>query len=364
MSEVVEHALGVWLNQRHEDYLQDAGLGYSSIKDVYLSPVEWWNSSPYNPLRPPPKADTVAFKRGAALHTHVLDGPKVYEKVYGQAPTKESHPEFLDTVSELKDACRLLTLPTVGLKGELIERLLRANAPVKILSIERQRYLLSGKMDVSEEDDTRIRLLYRMMMRSRDELKLADQDSLTLKEALENALTEVSVYWVDEAGVRQRARFDILKPNFTGDLKSITQWKKSNFRGALLTEIIQRGYMIQAAHYHFGREALRVAVAEGRVFGGNKTQRKLLERISRADAWAWVFIFAKMDGAPQVRGIVIQPDSGQVAKAIQQREEALANFVYYRDFHGGLTVPWFDPDVVWEPQDNEWPQFSILGDAG
>lgn len=355
--------LGVHIGLRHRDHIADSGLGYTAIKDIFLSPIEWWDASEHNSFREPPE-EKDAFDRGEALHVHTLDGPKVYKRVYGIAPTKKTHPDYLDLVDSLQRACAAHGLSNHGLKSDLIARLVRAKAPVKILEHERSLFRRSGKKEIGERDDARIKILYAMMMRSRDELKISDRESLTLKQALTGALTEVSVFWEDGEGIRQRARFDILKPNFSGDLKSITHWKKSNFDKALLSEIIHRGYMIQCAHYHEGRHELRRAVAEGRVFGGNKTQRKRLDRIAEADLWAWLFVFGKMDGAAQVKGIIIRPEtSGQFAKAKTQREEALAMYLYHRELHGGLDRPWFDPNVVFEPEETAWPQFSVLGQA-
>lgn len=363
MTELVEHALGVHLRQRHEDYLEDHGLGYSAIKDIFLSPIEWWDSSPHNPLRVEPDPEgKKAFKRGEALHTFTLYGEKTYARTYGVRPNRQTHPDALETVRELTAACAGAGLSTHGLKMDLARRLVDYKVDVEVLPILQERFdLRDGRKVIDQHDDFRIRLLQRMMMRTATELKLPE-GSMTIRQALTNALTEVSVYWIDENGIRQRARFDVLKPVFSGDLKSITQWKKTNFKKALLEEVIMRGYMIQAAHYEEGRIQLRKAVAEGRVFGGTKRELKLLERIARSDYWAWVFIFAKMDGAAQVRSIVIRPDaSAQFIKAQQQREEALANFLFQREFHGGLDTPWFDPEVVWEPAEDEWPLFSVLG---
>lgn len=364
MSALVEWELGVHLNQRHEDYLQDHGLGYSSVKDLFLSAVEWWETSVHNPLREVDENEEgkLAFLRGGALHAYVLDGERKYNRWYGVRPNKASHPEALDTIAELAAECVRMNLSPRGVKSELIHRLIMAKTPKPILEVLQQEFRESGRKAISLVDHTRIVRLSRIMMRSADEMRLLDGQKTTIRDILKGALTEVSVYWVDENGIRQRARFDILKPNLTGDLKSITRWRKTNFRGELLREIIFRGYMIQAVHYHEAREALRKAVAEGRVFGGNKTQRKLLERIARSDYWAWAFIFAKMSGAPQVKGIVVRPDSGQFQKAQRQREEALANFLYNRELHGGLDVPWYDPEVIWEPAENDWPAFSDLGD--
>lgn len=371
MSDLIEHAPGVHLGQRHEDYLQDHGLGYGGVKDNYLNPIEWWDGSPHNPLREQAGDDEdrkLAFLRGAALHTFALDGEKVYDKVYAVRPTKARHPEALDTVDELMDACRKAGLDTRGRKADLVQRLVTARkrgAPtligVDILADLQRVFDFSGKKNIAPKDDRRIRLLHRMMMRTAAEWKLGE-DSITLRDALHGGLSEVSVYWIDENGIRQRARFDKLKPNLSIDLKSITRWKKSNFKEELLKEVILRGYMIQAAHYQVARQELRKAVAEGRIYGGTKTQRRLLERIAKSDYWGWFFVFAKMDGAAQVKGILIRPETdAQFDRAKKQREEALAKFLYHREFHGGLDVPWFDPEVVFEPTETDWPLFSVLG---
>lgn len=362
MAQLTRHELGVHIGQPARLYLDDCGLGYSAIKENYLSPVEWWEKSPYNPKR---TAETLtpAFFRGEAFHMHVLDGPKVYEKTFAVLPTKDSHPDYLDTVPQLAGACARHGLSTHGTKPELIARLIKAKAPVKIL--DHERYLLGakkGRRSISETDDTRIRILHRMMMRSPGELRLPDGDHFTLAQALKNALTEVSIYWVDENDIRQRARFDILKPNFTGDLKSITDWRTGDFKLSLLREIVFRGYLIQQAHYFEARQQLRRAVDEGRVFGGNKTQRKRLGEIAAAEAWAWIFIFGKMDGAAQVRGIVLDHINSRFTRAQEQRQQALAMHGYYRDFFDGYDTPWFDPDVIWTPEEEDWTFLAGFGD--
>lgn len=358
-----EHALGVHLNQPAREYLRDVGLGYSSIKDNVLSPIEWWESSPYNQAHIPP-APTKAFINGEAFHMHVLDGPKVYNRTFTVLPTRETHPEYLDTVPELVQACARHKLSTHGTKPELIQRLVRAKAPVKILDHERSLAgARRGRRDIPQPVDRRIRKLYAMIMRSPQELRLPDGDHMTLAMALKNALTEVSVYWIDENGIRQRARFDILKPNFTGDLKSITSWNAPDFKRGLLREIVLRGYLIQQAHYFEGRQQLRIAVAEGRVFGGNKTQRKRLEEIAKAEAWGWLFIFGKMDGAAQVRGIVLDHANSRYTKAQEQRTQALAMHNYFREWFDGYDEPWFEPEVIWEPQDEDWPMMASFNEG-
>ena len=360
MAQFTRHELGVHLGQPARDYLADVGLGYSAIKENVISPVEWWHKSPFNPTRKAPTW-TKAFFRGEATHTFFLDGKRMYERMFAVYPTASSHPHYLDTVAQLQMACAQHGLSTLGNKPDLIKRLIKAKAPVKILEHERGLILRKAKREIAEEDDTRIRILYAQAMRDPKELMLPDGEHLTLKDAFANALNEVSVYWIDEFGIRQRARFDFLKPNFTGDLKSITDWNAGDFRTALLREVVFRGYLIQQAHYREARHQLRIAVDEGRVFGGNKTQRKRLGEIASAEDWAWLFVFAKLDGAPQVRGIVTNHDNPRYSRAVEQRMKALTLHTAYHEFFGGYETPWFDPDVIWTPTDEDWPMMGEFG---
>lgn len=359
---MTEHAPGVWLNQRHADYLEDDALGYTAIVDLAASPVEWWHDSKNNPFRPVPPVN-LAFARGEALHVRTLYGPKAYDRLYGVNPTLRSHPGYIDLVRDLQEACFKNNLPAVGAKPELIDRLIRAKAPVQLLAAAQREFAKSGKLPIDEADDARIKILWQLIFRSRQELKTNDGEMITAAEALKNALTEVSVFWVDENGIRQRARFDWLKPNISGDLKSITEWRRSDFKVSLLREIIIRGYHVQWAHYDEARRQLCIACDEGRVFGGNKTQRKRLMAIADSAAWSWMWIFAKMDGAPRVRGIIPHPEAGQYAKAVAIRREALAMYLHHFELFDGLKNPWLDLDVMWEPEETDWPSFVDLLDT-
>jgi hypothetical protein len=370
MAQFVEHELGCHLNLRHDSYIQDSGLGYGALVENLKSPIEYWHASAWNPLRPTPP-ENKGFLQGTAAHTKFLDGVKVYDKVYGVRPSRATHPRALVTTTEISAELRKRKLSTSGLKPELVRRLADADPTLPILDNLQAQFERSGKIGLPLEIDFAITQLHAMAMKTREEMRLPDGSQLTIREALAGGLAEVSVFWIDENGIRQRARFDKLKPNVTIDLKTITDWKKSDFRKSLLRETILRGYVVQAAHYDEARRQLRIAVAEGRVWGGNKTQRKMLERIARAETWGWMWIFAKMNGAPQVKGIVLPrvlpweidannpQTSTQYNEAVQQRATALLQYQYYKDFFG-LENAWFDTEIIWVPQHDDWPPFLSL----
>lgn len=363
--ELIEHADGVYLNLREDRYLGDYALGYTAVRTIKKNPIEWWYESPFNTVLPVEAKDQKTFERGTAAHVMFLEGPEVYAEVYGVMPTKESHPGYLSGGEELRQACADYSLPQSGTLEQMEDRLRLRNPEILLLSDVVKAWLRSGFKVIRPADDTRIKLLHQMAMRTRQQLGLGEDD-LTLREAFEGGLSEVSVFWTDENGIRHRARFDKLKPNITLDLKTITEWKNGDFKLSLLREVVIKGYIGQWVHYHVARQKLREFVAKGMVDGGTPEQRALLEEIALAEDWAWGWVFAKMNGFPAVRGIIMKPEDRllpQFVRADQERDEALAKFIYHRDYFGlEPGVMWFDTEVIWEPEHTDWPTSSVFAE--
>ena len=68
-------------------------------------------------------------------------------------------------------------------------------------------------------------------------------------------------------------------------------------------------------------------------------------------------MFAKLDGAPQVKVILPNRDSPQYRKAVDKRSEALAMYAYYRGIYG-MDAQWLDPEIIYTPEDTDWPEWS------
>lgn len=367
---MTHHEDGVWIDLREDSYLNDPALGYSACRAL-KSPLDWWFSSHLNTAFPKPPRDQRAFERGTATHCLFLDPPGTYDRVYGVVPAAATHPDYLDTIPQLVAACRERRLPTTyTAKADLIDRLVRADPKVKILEVARQAFFASGKRPISADDHARILLAHRMAVRSREELGLGEDD-LTLADAFEGGLSELSCFWTDESGIRQRARFDKIKPLVNIDLKTISDWRNGDFRQSLLREMRIKGYIIQQVHYNEARRQLRRLVAEGKVFGGTKAQRTLLNRIAKQETWSFVFVFCKMNNYPSVRAIVFSPEQmglsgepheklAQITKAEDERRDALTLYAYHRELYGDSPGSvWMDPEIIWSPQHNDWEFSSV-----
>ena len=367
--QLVEHPLGVHIGLSNAGYQADWAIGSSGLKILAHDALAWWWSSPFNRIEPS-EADAEEakhFRMGSATHVALLEGMDgdldAYEAVYGIRPTLEQHPEALSTNGQYRD-----WLKARGVRGystwdaeQLVLEILRVQPSMRsrLLPVIQQDWRVEGLREITAAEDRRIRLLHAMAMRApAEDIVLRDGTVVdTLRRAFVGGLSEVSVFWEDEAGIRQRARFDKLKHAMTLDLKTFAAWQRGrDFKRQLLIEAQNRGYVLQVAHYEAGREALRIAVDEGRVYGGTAEERALLSSIAESSDWAWVWVFAVTQGYPHMQGI--QHDLAGVVQgaAMRKREDALQKFQLYRDMFG-MEQMWREPEPLWRPADEEWPLF-------
>lgn len=341
MTDPIRHAPGIYLNLPFEEYLADDALGSSALKDLLASPPEYWWTSPLNTLIEEDEEDTKKeapyLILGKALHALVMEGEDEYAR---------------------RTVIRPQTYPD---KKTGLPKKWNGNATWCKDWIEANdtpdRYIITKAMDA------RIRLLHRMMMRSPQDVKVAEGEQVSIADALSTGLAEVSIFY-EEDGLRRRARLDRVLPNITLDLKSIAGWRRGDFKQSLLREAVIRGYVLQAVDYNHARQHMRELHAKGLVFGGTPEQREMLAEICEATEWRWGWIYAKTTGAPQVKCITPPIPNGQFDKAERQREQALTQYHYFKSFFtdepGNM---WFDPEIVWEPSEQDWPTWSVLPEA-
>lgn len=360
---LVEHADGVHFGLAHNAYLEDWALGAGAIKTLKSAPPEWYWESPLNTLVTP-EPDSPEKQRwrivGTAAHVCLLESFKLYEMAYGVRPSARDYLDHIYGGEALKAECRRLHIPARGTNEAMAREIRKVDPDAKILLAVQEEWDALGKRPLTRKEDITIRLLHQMAQRSAEEIELAGGERVSLRDAFSGGLSELSVFWTDENGIRQRARFDKLKINAIIDLKTIGKPLR-NFREALLYEIANLGYMYQVAHYIEARRQLARLIAEGKVFGGSPKQRAYLEECAANDDFAWVFVFGKVAGAPQLKGIRLDEHDTVVINAKRDREEALANFLMYREIFGlEPDKIWFDTEVIWKPEDSDWPMFAGL----
>lgn len=296
--------IGIHFGLDEDTYHADSSLGSSDVRNLRLSaPDFWWNSG-MNPNRDDDDNDSTPAKvRGKAMHKLVLEGEPAFDKIYLRIPKPDAD-------------------MTPAEKGAVTKA---ANAKAKAM----------GKVALTAKDYDRVAIAAAMITKNP-----------ALKTVFQNGTSEVSVFWVQD-GVRCKARFDYLKAGGIGDLKSITNMKKIEFRRACRESIANYRYDMQAAHYLNGRAAMRKLFADGMVYG--KHDADLLKKVMAAKSYGFQFVFFQTDKAPVTWSTILSPANPMLEVANRDVTFALEAYQAF--------MKEFGPNNVWllldEPQELE-----------
>jgi hypothetical protein len=283
------------------EYHNDTALGSTDIRRVLASPCDYWWCSPHNPLRPD-DSPTPSQLFGRAVHKFVLEGEAAFLSEYA--------------------ACDL----PGNTKGGKEER----------AAIE-----AAGRAPLRRDDYNRI-LLSGQMIRANPHLG----------EAFSGGMSEVSVFWKREDGLRLKCRFDYLKIRAIADLKSIRNTRGIDFVEACCRSVAQWQYPTQAAHYFDGRRAMRALWQEGLVYGDHDAE--WIKRAVNSQEYAFVFVFWQAEGSPITHAFSLSPNNPILDTARKKIEAALQR---YKEFEAkfGLAEPWVLTEPVVELDINDLP---------
>jgi hypothetical protein len=292
-----EHADGIYLGLRDQDYFKDPALGSGDMRTLLWSAPAYWYKSPYNPMPPEENDDTPSRIRGRAIHAMVLEGDEAFSTRYRRAPHDDG------MTSGEKSAA------TKALKKRLAEQGIAADI---LPGADYDRAVIASAMITKHPE---------------------------LSQAFRDGIPEVSIFWTRD-GVRRKARIDYLKLGGLGDLKSITNIKKIEFERACIESIANYRYEIQAAHYLEARAMVPKLVAKGSVFSDHGSRPlKWLEALADTKKFAFQWVFFAASGPPETFSKIVSPANPMVEHAKGEIERATAT---YLDF-----VERFGLDQMW-----------------
>ncbi len=307
----IELPLGLHFDLRMESYLSDPGLGSGSIKQCANDPYEFWWNSWMNPLRPEEGEDTPSQKFGKALHKCVLEGREWFDAHYVRGPDQRglsSGKKGASTRAANEEAAKL---------GR---ECVRAD--------EYDRIIVAAKTISSNPD---------------------------LASCFSNGRSEVSFFWMD-GDVRLKMRIDYLKTATRGsriimgigDLKSIGRdWRTEDFVQSCYNAIDDWMYHVQASHYLEGARHIKDAIFH--VHEGDGISPDFVDRLVKAEAIAWQWVFLTSSGAPKTHSMVLSPGSQFLSEGRDIVARGLSN---YREWmkRKGPTEMWVEPTPVHEAE--------------
>jgi len=209
---------GIYFNLSNEDYHSDPAVSCSGIKDLLVSPLQYWDSSPLNKNRK--HKETKAKTIGTALHCLLMEKEKFSED-YIVLPKLEIDSDFYREESKKPDFDHNYEL--FASKGS-------------------KTFKYIGSKTVIRQEE------YEEINEAVNNLEAQGAASSLFKDGY----AEVSIFWRDEeTGLMCKCRPDYLSTNYIADYKSIAS-----------IEIIERSlaaynYHYQAAYYLEGLNQLK-----------------------------------------------------------------------------------------------------------
>lgn len=344
MSELAAEALpdGVYIGLKDATYFAQRRLGSSDLKDLFKNPVNWYAGSVHNPFKKPRKW-IFGNERdyGHGFHALLLEGEDVYREKCQVSPYENF------TSGDAK----------------------RWRDEMHVV----QRAILSEEMD---------RQIHYMCALVANHPQLA--------EAMDAGLSEVAIFWTDEAGRKRRAKFDKLLPGYIVDPKSFSAAHKgTDDHDRALRIVANLSYDVQRYDYDMARERMIEFILNGQIFGGTDEEHAWLQRFPEDDeerladrmltypdghpdqqsAWSWLWLFMQKPSDSKGHGAVLlpleRPRFDLTWRTGQQKvQRALDNYDWFvRRFglgdqpneDGEVAVPWAAIHPLWRPRDEEFP---------
>lgn len=263
---------GVFLNLSEETYFGQRGRkGSSDISALFLRGAGWWWSSELNPDRAGGDDDTAAKEFGKGLHAIVLEGDEAYSDRVATYPDKDvlkkQHgANFVVTKGDIAKALETINSHPKASESKdyfiAAARRLMPNLVIWDVLEAEWEAANKGKIKMTEVEDRQIRIMADAV-RTHPEIGPLFQFS-----EHHVPLSEVSIFWTDEHGIKRRARIDQMLPRTTIDVKTLQNSSGRPLTFAAGEHVAKMGYYIQMADHHVARKYAYRFIAEGKVFDG------------------------------------------------------------------------------------------------
>lgn len=330
---------GIYFGLDEEAYHAVPALSNSGIRNMLISPLDFWARSWMNPDYEP--EETKFMETGKAYHKRILEGREAFYQCYAPALDPDDYPDALRTTEEIRARLRELDQKVGGNKPELIERLLEADAGIAVE--------LWDQLVKDHASDHQGKQLLPFDLIGRIEICAAMiENHPELSKCFTGGFPEVSVFWESD-GIPMKARLDYLKSQAIVDLKTFGNQLGKPVDRAIAAAMASGRYHVQAAVYLDSAAAAKRHIQEGRVHGCPDPS---FLRALAASEQTFLFVFQQTGIAPVARGKVF-PKGLVYDCAKITIQDAKRTFLEYREKFG--DDPWVDQANITSFEDGEFP---------
>lgn len=294
-SAVEKIADGIYFGMSEEVYHADPALSASGIRNLLISPLDYWINSPLNPEYEDRKTDSMVA--GTAFHRRLLE-PERFAELYAGVPTKDDYPDAIDGADALKAECDRLGLKKNGRIEDLCCRILEAEPSAQLWPVIRNRMIA--------EADGRI-LLKPDVIKDIERAARIVEAHQSAARAITGGHSEVSIFWTDpEYGVRMKSRLDYLKVRAIVDVKTFSNIYGRPLDVAITQAVANERYHVQAVVYDTAVSAAKAMLFKRRAaavttVSGPEPTVKWLTEFAACQDHAFVFLFIEQGPVTNVR---------------------------------------------------------------
>ncbi|SPL65410.1 PD-(D/E)XK nuclease-like domain-containing protein [Ochrobactrum soli] len=330
---------GIYFDLPEAVYHADTSLGSTSIKDLASKPCKWQ----YDRLRPRREVEQEYLIWGSAWHCRVLEGKEEFDKRYAKPPRPHDYPEALNTTDQIKDFLRMHGQKLTGTKPELTARARELDECPPFFDEILARW--------QAEHPNHVELTDRQVVEIEDAVANMERDpiltSVMTAGSLVDGAAEMSIFWVDERGIRRKCRLDYsLAPagervkSLIVDLKSFNSFKGGSDEEAAVLKVHEMAYDVQVAAYLEGYVAARKLLEQGMIFG-TPPRGEYLHSFLHSQGIDWVWVMMRRDNGMVPVTLSVDTEDKMFVHAKNIVGDALDTYRFYLDRYG--------PDQLWTP---------------
>lgn len=349
---------GVYFGLPEDAYHALPRLSASGIKNLLVSPMDFWARSWLNPRRKDDEDEPEWATKGKAYHKRICEGREAFYQAYCAELDPTEHKDALFKQAHLKAACKDLGLKVGGTNEELIERLIEAGYDGEIweVLVDEHKQANADKIMLPADWIFDIELAAACI-----------EKHPTLSKCFVGGFGEVSILWTAEVErndgsgelfkVPMKMRTDYLKPAALIDLKSFANKMMKPIDRAVYYDMASHRYHIQTSVYYDGIQNLKrfVEADKVNVVSGPSPSKAWLESAAKLEK-TFVFVYQQKGVAPVASGYVMPAGLGLISVGDAQVREA------QQTFHDCLThfgdAPWIMDRSLQQVGDNDIPQFA------
>lgn len=338
---------GIHFNMSFDDYLAIPCLSSSGIKNLLISPTDFWANSWMNPLREDLQLKKKHYEDGKAYHKRILEGSIAFYQQY--APDYEDDGgSMLRTGKEITaalKACGAKSSFDTVLEGAF--RLHDADRGARIMALEEDHH----RRQYPDREFLAAKLIRYIEYSSR----LIECDP-QINTYFIGGHPEVTILWYDDDyGAWFKIRFDYLKVGPGCDLKTFANIMEMNLDRAVKNTMASRRYFIQAALYLNGNDRGKEFARDGKVFGFTGEPR-WLDAYAKTPCDRFNWVFQKKGIAPVAIGGYITKGSGLHQNGIGKVAEAVETYRKNMETFG--TDMWITSTPPIHFDHNEMPAYT------